>query len=127
MQQFLVPFSLSKKTDLAAVFINVTEIHAESVIRKFVHRALGPFYNRNAVGINIFLKSDAFKFFGVFESIKIDMVKWYPPLVLVHERECRTRNVLVLYLEPQRDAVGEIRLASSEVAVKANNVPRFKM
>jgi len=126
MQQFLVPFSLSEKADFAAAFINVTEIHAESVVRKFVLRTLGPFYDRNAVGINIFLKPDTFKFFQVFESIKIDMVKWYPPLVLVHEGECRTRDVLVFYIEPQRDAVREARLASTKVAIKANRVPWFE-
>src|SRR5574341_218177 len=122
VHQLLIPLPFAEETDLPAGFRHVGKIYIEALVGELVLGALGPFYHRRAVGINILVEPYAFQFRGVFQPVEVDVVERHPAVILIDEGESRARNVLFPHLETERDAVGEMGLARAQIAVETDQV-----
>ena len=75
VQQLLVPLAFRKEADLAAVFINIGKIDAQTLCGQLILRPLGPLDDRHAVGINVFLEPDVLQLPGIIQAVKVDMIE----------------------------------------------------
>src|SRR5262245_42472360 len=115
-----VSSNLVMNTDASLIAAEVVDHDPISVRDRIISQTLRPFDHDDRLRLCEYLLQA--KIVNLIRSarnaVQIEMVKRHPPLVSIHNRECRAVDFGGINIQSSSDAFGEDRLADSQVALK---------